>query len=144
MSRPPRRACCRPISSASTISAVSASPACASATRNLPRACRRASPFPTRKSGSSSIPPIITSMPTAVWSRGWPDGQDDQPEGLVPGAAGVPGGGVLGDPAADDGRELFDAGHLRKQPVLLERRRLVQGIARSLDRSRRALPGVAG
>ena len=86
---------------------------------------------------------MFTSMPTAAWSRGLPDGQDRQPESLVPGAAGVPGGGVLGDPAADDGRELFDAGHLRQQPVLLERRRLVQGIARSLDRSRRPLPGLA-
>ncbi len=66
-----------------------------------------------------------------------PDGQDRQPKSLVPGAAGVPGRRVLGDPAADDGRELFDAGHLRQQPVLLERRRLVQGAARSLDRSRR-------
>ena len=62
----------------------------------------------------------------------------DQSEGLVPGAAGVSGGGVLGHPAVDDGGELFDAGHLRQQPVFLEWRRLVQGIARSLDRSRRA------
>ena len=51
--------------------------------------------------------------------------------------------GVLGDPAADDGGELFDAGHLRQQPVLLERRRLVQGTARSLDRSRRAVLRIA-
>jgi len=36
-----------------------------------------------------------------------------------------------------------NAGHLRQQPVLLERRRLVQGTARSVDRSRRALPGFA-
>src|SRR5437868_9734338 len=86
---------------------------------------------------------MSTSMPTAFWSRGSPDGQDDQPESLVPGAAGVSGGGVLRDPAADDGRELFDAGHLWQQPILLERGRLVQGIARSIDRSRRALPGVA-
>ena len=93
--------------------------------------------------GWSSIPRMFTSMPTAAWSRGLPDGQDDQPESLVPGAAGVSGGRVLRDPAADDGGELFDAGHLRQQPVLLERRRLVQGIARSLDRSRRALPGFA-
>ena len=96
-----------------------------------------------RRSGSCSIPPMFTSMPTAVWSRGLPDGQDRQPEGLVPGAAGVPDRRVLRDPAADDGRELFDAGHLRQQPVLLERRRLVQGTARSLDRSRRALPRLA-
>ena len=137
------RACCRPRSSASTISAASASPAFASATPNSPPACRRDFPFPTTRPGSCSIPRMFTSMPTAVWSRGLPDGQDHQPESLVPGAAGVPGGRVLRDPAADDGRELFDAGHLRQQPVLLERRRLVQGTARSLDRSRRALPGLA-
>ena len=83
-------------------------------------------------------------MPTAFSSRGPPDGQDRQPEGLVPGAAGVLDRGVLGGAAADDGRELFDAGHLRQQPVLLERRRLVQGTARSLDRSRRALPASLG
>src|ERR1700681_92054 len=83
------------------------------------------------------------SMPTAVWWRDRCNGQDHQPKGLVPGAAGVSGGGVLGHPAADDGGELFDAGHLRQQSVLLEWRRLVQGIARSVDRSRRTVPGVA-
>src|ERR1700704_2130144 len=82
---------------------------------------------------------MFMSMPTAVWSRDQRNGQDHQPEGLVPGAAGVPGGGVLGHPAVDDGGELFDAGYLWKQPVLLERRRLVQGIARSVDRSRRTV-----
>ena len=111
---------------------------------NLPRACRRDFPCRTTRSGWCSIPRMFTSTPTAAWSRGLPDGQDDQSEGLVPGAAGVPGGGVLGDPAADDGRELFDAGHFRKQPVLLERCRLVQGTARSLDRSRRAISCFAG
>src|SRR5664279_5735928 len=90
---------------------------------------------------SCSIRRTFTSTPTAFWSRGI-NGQDRQPESLVPGAAGVSGGGVLGRAAADDGGELFDAGHLRQQPVLLERRRLVQGITRSLDRSRRALPGL--
>src|SRR3981081_1358004 len=83
------------------------------------------------------------STPTVVWSRDQRNGQDHQPEGLVPGAAGVSGGGVLGHPAVDDGGELFDAGYLRKQSVLLEWRRLVQGIARSIDRSRRQVPGVA-
>src|SRR6201990_1835581 len=81
----------------------------------------------------------FTSMPTASWSRGKRNGQDGPPEGLVLGAAGVSGGGVLGHPAVDDGGELFDAGHLRQQPVLLERRRLVQGIARPHHRSWRAL-----
>src|SRR4029079_19397898 len=86
---------------------------------------------------------MSTSMPTAFWWREPPDGQDRQPKSLVPGAAGVPGRGLLGGAAADDGRELFDAGHLRQQPVLLERRRLVQGTAGSLDRSWRPLPGFA-
>src|SRR5712675_602426 len=86
---------------------------------------------------------MFMSTPTACWSRDRPNGQDRQPESLVPGAAGVPGGGVLGHPAVDDGGELFDAGYLRQQPVLLERRRLVQGIARSVDRSRRTFPGLA-
>src|SRR5204863_8361981 len=90
-----------------------------------------------------STPAMFMSMPTVVWSRERPDGQDDQPKSLVPGAAGVSGGRVFRDPAADDGGELFDAGHVRQQPVLLERCRLVQGTARSLDRPRRALPGVA-
>src|SRR4030081_4003022 len=83
------------------------------------------------------------STPTAVWSRDQHNGQDHQPEGLVPGTAGVSGGGVLGHPAVDDGGELFDAGYLRKQPVLLEWRRLVQGVARSDTRSGRAVSGVA-
>src|SRR5664279_3936429 len=91
---------------------------------------------------SCSIRRTFTSTPTAFWSRGI-NGQDRQPESLVPGAAGIPGGGVLGGAAADDGGELFDAGHLRQQPVLLERRRLVQGIARSLDRPRRTVLRVA-
>src|SRR4029077_18771794 len=97
----------------------------------------------TTPSGWCSIPATFTSMPTAIWSRGSPDGQDGQPKSLVPGAAGVSGGRVLRDPAAYDGGELFDAGHLRQQPVLLERRRLVQGTAGSLDRSWRPLPGFA-
>src|ERR1051325_6554368 len=83
------------------------------------------------------------SMPTVVWSREWPDGQDRQSEGLVSGAAGIFDRGVLRDPAADDGGELFDAGHLWQQPVLLERCRVVQGIARPLDRSRRPLSRLA-
>ena len=47
---------------------------------------------------------------------------------------------LLGRRAADDGGELFGAGHVREQPVLLERHRLVPGAARRLDRPRRALP----
>src|SRR3954462_13948725 len=86
---------------------------------------------------------MFMSMPTAASSRELPDGQDHQPEGLVSGAAGIPGGGVLRHPAVDDGGELFDAGHLRQQPVLLERRRLVQGTAGSIKRSRRTLLCVA-
>src|ERR1700757_2629599 len=86
---------------------------------------------------------MSTSMPTAFWWREPPDGQDRQSKSLVPGPAGVPGCRLLRSAAADDGSELFDAGHLRQQPVLLERRRLVQGIARSLDRSRWPLPRLA-
>src|SRR6266403_5589368 len=82
------------------------------------------------------------STPTVVWSRDQRNGQDHQPEGLVPGAAGVSGGGVLGHPAVDDGGKLFDAGHFWQQPVLLEWRRLVQGIARSGYRSGRAVSGI--
>ena len=42
---------------------------------------------------------------------------------------------LLGGPAADDGGQLFGPGHVRQQPVLLERHRLVPGTARSLDAS---------
>src|ERR1700688_3035372 len=137
-SRRPAPACCWPISSGSTISAASVSRAFGLATQSLPRGCRRDFRYPAMKPGWCSIPRTFTSTPTAFWSRA-SNGQDRQPEGLVPGAAGVSGGGVLGHPAADDGGQLFDAGYLRQQPVLLERRRLVQGIARSVDRSRRAV-----
>src|SRR6516164_6202737 len=82
---------------------------------------------------------MCTSMPTRFSSRERRDGQDRQPKGLAPGTAGFPGGRVLRDTAADDGRELFGAGHFWQQPVLLERRRLVQGAARSHHRSRRAV-----
>src|SRR5216684_8554726 len=86
---------------------------------------------------------MFMSTPTAVWSRDQRNGQDRQSEGLVPGAAGVSGGGVLGHPAADDGGQLLDAGYLRQQSILLEWRRLVQGIARSDHRPGRAVSGVA-
>src|SRR5271163_882589 len=86
---------------------------------------------------------MCMSTPIRSWSRERRNGQNRQPKGLAVGAAGVPGGGVLGDPAADDGRELFGAGHLWQQPVLLERRRLVQGAARSVERSRRAVLRLA-
>ena len=46
--------------------------------------------------------------------------------------------GVLAPPAAHDGRELFGAGHLRQQPVLLERRRLVPGLLDPEGARRRA------
>ena len=72
----PHRACCPPRSSASTISAASASPASALAMPNSPRACRRAFPSPRRRPVSCSIPPMSTSMPTASLSRGRRDGQD--------------------------------------------------------------------
>src|SRR5450631_659269 len=134
-----RRGCYRPTSSGSMISAASVSPGSALATPNLRPACRRDFRFRARPPGLSSIRRMFMSMPTAASSREQRNGQDHQPEGLVPGAAGVPGGGVLGHPAVDDGGELFDAGYVWQQPVLLERRRLVQGIARSVDRSRRTV-----
>src|SRR6266481_188586 len=87
---------------------------------------------------------MFMSMPTASWSRGWHNGQDRQSEGLVPGAAGISGGGVLGRAAVDDGRELFDAGYVWQQSVLLEWCGLVQGTARSVDRSGRPVSGLAG
>ena len=130
-SRRPRPGCCRPRSSASTISAASASRGFASATRNSPRACRRDFRSPATRPDCVFDPSHVHVYADSRLVEGKPDGQDHQPEGLVPGAAGVPDRRVLRDPAADDGRELFDAGHLRQQPVLLERRRLVQGIARS-------------
>ena len=98
---------------------------------------------PAATSASISIPRTFTSMRTAGWSRERPDGEDRQPESVAAGAAGVRAGRVLGDRAVDDGRELFGAGHVRQQPVLLERRRLVQGPARSVDRARRPLLRVA-
>ena len=42
-----------------------------------------------------------------------------QQQGLVPGAAGVPAGRLQRPHAADDRRQLFGAGHLRQQRVLL-------------------------
>src|SRR5260370_801100 len=127
-----RRGCCRPTSSGSMISAASVSPVSELATENWQEGWRRGFRFGGRLRGLSSIRRMFTSMPTAAWSRDQRNGQDHQPEGLVPGAAGVPGGGVLGHPAVDDGGELFDAGYVWKQSVLLERRRLVQGIARAV------------
>src|SRR5258706_1420261 len=137
------RACCRPTSSGSMTSAASASRGCELAKQSLRQGCRRVFPSPTRSRAWSSTRRTFTSTPTAASSRGRRNGQDHQSKGLVPGAAGVSGGGVLRHPAVDDGGELFDAGHLRQQSVLLEWRRLVQGIARPYNRSRRAVPGLA-
>src|SRR5258707_3214709 len=139
----PRRACCRRTSSGSTTSAGSASRGCGLAKQSLRQGCRRVFLSPTRSRAWSSTRRTFTSTPTAAWSRGRRNGQNHQPKGLVPGAAGVSGGGVLRHPAVDDGGELLDAGYFRQQPVLLEWRRLVQGIARSDDRSRRAVFGLA-
>src|ERR1700679_1791919 len=115
------------------------SPVSGSATPDFPRKYRRDFRCPAMTPDWCSIRRACTSMPTVSWSRARPDGQDHQPKGLVPGAAGVSGGRVLRDPATDDGGELFDAGYVRQQPVLLERGRLVQGTARSHQRSRRAV-----
>ncbi len=50
-----------------------------------------------------------------------PDGKDRQPEGLVPRPAGARAGRLLGGHPADDRGQLFGAGHLRQQRVLLGR-----------------------
>ena len=109
-----------------------------------PRTCRTASALAGTDVGlalRSGACPRLCRQPPA--SRGRRDGEDRQPEGLAAGAAGVRAGRLLGDHPADDGGELFGAGHVRQQPVLLERRRLVQGAARSLDRARRPLLRLA-
>ena len=103
---------------------------------------RRASPLPARGRARASIPRgMSTSMPDGRLRprEACADGQAAQQPRLVPGAAGAGDRGVLGRHPADDGGELFGAGHLREQPVLLERHRLVPGAAGPLDRSRRAL-----
>src|SRR4051794_37248701 len=124
-------------------SSASASRACGSGTRSWPQGCRPGFRCRMRPQDWCSIPRAFRCTLTASWSGERPDGQDRQSEGLAAGTAGVPGGGVFRRAAADDGGELFDAGHLRQQPVLLERCCLVQGAARSVHRSRRALPGLA-
>jgi hypothetical protein len=57
--------------------------------------------------------------------------QDLEQQGLVHGAAGAAAGGLLGRHPADDGGELFGAGHVRQQRVLLGRNRMVPGGADS-------------
>ncbi len=86
---------------------------------------------PTRR--SPSIRPASTSTPIPGASR-WEaerHGQDLEQQGLVHGAAGAAAGGVLGGHPADDGGQLFGAGHVRQQRVLLGRHRLVRGDART-------------
>ena len=61
-----------------------------------------------------------------------PDGQDRQQKAWFLVLPVLAARGVLRHHPADDGGELFGAGHLRQQPVLLERHRLVRGIARQL------------
>ena len=96
--------------------------------RRSPRACRRTSRSTATRRRSPSTRARSTSTPTATWSRaspwqGRPDDKPAQQQGLVPRPAGLRDRGVLGGAAADDGGELFGAGHVRQQPVLLERRR---------------------
>ena len=133
MSRRWHRACWRPTSSGSDLGRVRFARVRVGEP-NLPPGCRRGFRYQAIPPGWCSTPRAFTSTPTAFWSRERRNGQDSQSESLVPGAAGFPRGGVLRHPAADDGGELFDPGHLRQQPVLLEWRRLVQGTARPVDR----------
>ena len=53
-------------------------------------------------------------------------GKDLEQQGLVHGAAGAGAGGLLGGHPADDRGQLFGAGHVRQQRVLLGRHRLVR------------------
>ena len=53
------------------------------------------------------------------------DGEDLEQQGLVHGHSGPGAGGLLGGHSADDRGELFRPRHLRQQPVLLGRHRLV-------------------
>ena len=54
-------------------------------------------------------------------------GKDLEQQGLVHGAAGAGAGRLLGRHPADDRGQLFGAGHVRQQRVLLGRHRLVRG-----------------
>src|SRR4029077_13965053 len=65
------------------------------------------------------------------------DGQADRQSRVVFRSASRRDRGLQRHHPTDDGRELLRAGHLRQQPVLLERRRLVQRAARSFDGPRR-------
>ena len=58
-----------------------------------------------------------------------PDEQDSQSKGMVSGSAGLVAGRVFGGDPADDGGELFGAGHFRQQPVFLGGPRMVRGNA---------------
>ena len=79
--------------------------------------------------------PTSTSTPTAGWSkasrfrRERHDGQDLEQPRLVHGAAGADPGGVQRHHPADDGGELLGAGDVRRQRLLLPRRRMVRGRA---------------
>ncbi len=61
-----------------------------------------------------------------VEQGGLSHGQDLEQQGLVSGAAGAGAGRLLGRHPADDGGQLFGAGHVRQQRVLLGRHRLVR------------------
>ena len=130
-SRRPARAC-RSRSSASTTSAASASPGRA----RRARASALTAPPDARSTASragvalrSRADPCLRRQPAG---RGgglrWTSRSNNAAWLFV--AAGVPAGAVQRRHPADDGRQLFGAGHLREQPVLLERRRLVSGTAR--------------
>ena len=84
------------------------------------------SPAASRQSGLRSGA-ASTSMPTSLARRG--ERLMDKTcnnEGLAAGAAGVRAGGLPRGHPADDRGQLFGPGHVRQQPVLLGRRRLVR------------------
>ena len=73
--------------------------------------------------------PSTLVIPRSMRMAGWrvrADEQDRQQHGLVARPARLPDGGVQRAGAADDGRQLFGAGNLRQQRVLLVRRHLVR------------------
>ena len=130
---PARRArACRSRSARSRTSAATRSCAPASrAARSRRSSARTRTSRPTRK---------ITFDPAGIniYADSWrvemgalSHGQDLEQQGLVHGAAGAAAGGVLGGHPADDGGQLFGAGHVRQQRVLLGRHRLVRGDAAS-------------
>ncbi len=82
-----------------------------------------------RPSRSVAFDPAGINLYADSWRvemGGLSHGKDLEQQGLVHGAAGAGAGGVLGGHPADDGGQLFGAGHVRQQRLLLGRHRLVR------------------